>query len=133
MKLVFLLSLALILFSGCLVQPEQPSSDLKALKEQVTITFRVLDSNGYVIEEKGVNVLKGSNAFDALNESFAVDSQDFVFGKMVKGINKKYPKENEYWALYVNGFYAEKGISDYTLKEDTLIEWKPEKIESFIQ
>lgn len=65
----------------------------------------------------------GKNALELLQQKNSVDvsAQGFV-----NAINGRKPRDNEFWAFYVNGKQAEVGAKDYATKTSDAIEWKLE-------
>ncbi len=121
-KLVFSFILIAVLFAGC----------TETIQQEKTVVLSIsAEAHGETILEKQVEMPKGSNAFDAMKENSELEVQEFDFGVMVNGIEGVVAGENEYWALYINGAYAEKGIADYSIEENTQIEWKLESFEAF--
>lgn len=79
----------------------------------------------------GAFAQKGENAFELMQKTMAVEFQNTSIGPFITSINGKKAGSDEYWALYVNGEYAQKGINQYTIEGDTMIEWKLEKVSGF--
>jgi len=121
-KLIFSFILLSLLLAGC--------TETVPREETVLLTISA-EANGETILEKQVEVLKGSNALDAMQANSELETQEFDFGVMISGIGGVSAGENEYWALYVNGAYAEKGIADYSIEENMEIAWKLESFEAF--
>lgn len=107
--------------------------------ETVNLSVKYLDVEGnFVTDEAGetlldetIEVAKGTNAFEALKTNFDVMYDEFELGAFIKGFNGTEVKEGYYLAMYVNGEYAMKGISDYVLEEDISFEFKIEAVEDF--
>jgi len=68
------------------------------------------------------------NAFELMRQWFVLEYQEFEFGPMINCINGVCSQEDEYWSLFVNGVYAEKGINQYEITQDIKFSWKLEKI-----
>ena len=64
-----------------------------------------------------------------MKNNVKVEYDSYSFGVFVKSIDGASPPNKYYFALFVNGAYANKGISGYTISNDTVIEWKVQKIE----
>ena len=128
----FVIAIAVMLLfvsAGCLQTVEEaPAGDTT---ETFNLSATYTDADGGVLLEKSFAVEKGTNAFDALKENVEVDFEMSSFGAFIKGLGGVETPEGYYLAMYVNGEYAEKGISDYTVDEDLQIEWTQESIESF--
>ncbi len=109
-----------------IVPPEyQPSSGEKA-----PVSFKAFADRDVL--NKTIEVEKGTNAFDAMQQVATVGYQDFgEMGVLVESINGVKPEENQFWKLFVNGEQAQVGISSITIEEDTTIEWKTEAIEAY--
>ncbi len=133
-NLVFLLLAFFLLISliGCTqTQTLQETSKREDEKTTVLFTLKYFDENGKTIVDESSEVQKGTNAFEAMKSKVEVDYDLYAIGAFVKGINGVFPPKGYYLALYVNGEYARKGISGYTVNNDMTVEWKTEKIESF--
>ena len=94
-------------------------------------TAKYTDVDGGILLEKSVVVENGTAAFDALTENVEVEFETYEIGAFITGLGGVETPEGYYLAMYVNGEYAEKGISDYTVEEDMTIEWKQEEIGAF--
>ncbi len=139
-KLFFLAFLSIIAFSllfGC--ASTVPSSSNDSLKT-VSFSLSVYDDSNSLIFSSVADVNAGMNAFDAMklvlsNTKTGLNSnlefEQYPFGIMVTSIAGKKAPSTHYWALYVNGAYASKGISDYFIDSDANFVWRLEKIESF--
>ena len=130
-KILFSLFLAvalLVVSAGCVQQVQEQQGQGE---ETVTVNFKYLDSEGKKILDKDVVVEKGSNAFEVLKQTVEVDVEMYDFGPFVKGVGGVETPAGYYLALYVNGSYAERGISDYVIEDGMTIEWKQEALESF--
>ncbi|MCA9381941.1 DUF4430 domain-containing protein [Candidatus Dojkabacteria bacterium] len=73
-----------------------------------------------VITEKRLDIYAtedGQNALELLKSSAVVEYDEFQFGAFVTTINNLKADSEHYWAFYVNGEYAEKGIDSTTLNK----------------
>lgn len=122
--------LALFLLSALAAGCVQNSPRQSAL-ENAAVSLKYFGSDGNGLFEKTFEVQKGTNALEAMQQNVQTEVQTFSFGVMMQSINGVAPQEGYYLALYMNGQYAEKGIQEYQINEDTSIEWKTEKIEYF--
>ena len=120
-KTLAILLVFLLAFSGC-VQEKTSETDPGKL---INVSFKV---TGYTEEvlEITIEAESGSNAFELMKENMRVEYDSYDFGVMVNEIEGIKPEGTDYWALYVNREYAEKGISDYVLNENIILEWKIE-------
>jgi len=127
MKAIILVSFVFILLltSGCVQQTQKQAS------EKATVSLKYTDAKGTTILEKSFKVAKGTNAFDAIKENVALGYKMYNAGAFVESIGGIKPPKGYYLALYINGKYADKGISSQVIEKDTIIEWKTESIESF--
>lgn len=117
--------LVFALLPGCIQQQATGPT-----AEKVTASFKAVDSEGAIILDKSVEAEKGANAFEEMKKIADLDYTMYSIGPFIEEIEGVAPTGAEYWALYVNGEYAGKGIADYTLDEDTVIEWRIESLES---
>ena len=123
----------LLLFSGCTqTLQEQNNTESPTQEQTVTLTLKLFNADEQLILDESLEVEPGTNAFEAMQEIAEVEYEDYgSMGAFVEGINGLRPGQGHYLALYVNGAYANKGISSHSIEKDTLIEWKIEKIESY--
>ncbi|MDO8647069.1 MAG: DUF4430 domain-containing protein [Candidatus Diapherotrites archaeon] len=113
--------MASILVLGCTSQnPINPSGE----KVKVAFTISANDKNDTVT----VFADKGANAFEVMKQNLKVDFKSTAYGPFINGINGINSGTDNYWALYVDGVYAMKGIDQFVLDKDTKLEWKLEKI-----
>lgn len=67
---------------------------------------------------------------DALDENKLISGEEGPYGyyvKAVNGVEAIYEKTGTYWALYVNGEYAVKGVSETEITEGASYTFKVEK------
>jgi hypothetical protein len=123
----------ILLFSGCTqTLQEQKDTESPSQEQTVTLTLKLFNEEGQLILDESLEVEPGTNAFEAMQKIAEVEYEDYgSMGAFVKGINGIRPGQGNYLALYVNGEYANKGISSHSIEDDTLIEWKIEKIGSY--
>ena len=74
---------------------------------------------------------EGGNSMTAFKQAFAVHARQFAFGELVESIGGVKADSTHYWALYVNGKYAERGLADYPIEGEMQITWKYEKLSGF--
>ena len=123
---ILTLCIALLLFTtGCAQQTQEQSTDT------AVVLFKYTDYKGETIVEKSFEVKKGSNAFEAMKENIEVGFENYAIGPFIQSIEGVAAPEGYYFALYVNGSYAEKGIADYTIEENIIIEWKTQSLGDF--
>ena len=89
-------------------------------KESVNVSIQVFS--------KELILSKGINALNALQELERIEIEKTHVGSFVKGIEGIKSRGNNYLKLYINGEEASKGIEEYTLNKDTLIQLKLEEI-----
>lgn len=131
MKKLFFGLFVLLLFFGCAQQqlPQQPLSGQQGQPiENPSVSFTVV-ADGQTMLEKTAQVENGTSALDALKQVTEVEVQEFEFGSFVTSIAGIDAGQSSYWAFYVDGQYAEKGLSDYLIEKDTQIRLELEKIE----
>ena len=116
------LMMASILVLGCTSQNQNNASG-----EKVKVNFEV--SYNEKTDKLSVFAEKGSNAFEIMKANLQVDFKDSAIGPFITGINNINADTEHYWALYIDGNYAQKGINQYTIEKETIIAWKLEKID----
>src|SRR3989338_3075173 len=117
-----------VLLSGC---TSQTATNSGLNTETAKAAIKIIDANGNEIFGKTIDFAKGSNGLNVLeNSGLQVEAKTYVgMGSMVTGINGITADSAHYWALYVNGAYADKAIDAYILNSDTAIELRLEKID----
>ncbi len=127
----FLAAIALLLISTAGCVQENATAPTGAAEGNAVITHLYTGTDGGIISIEIIETEIGSNAFNAIKENVDIEFDEFDFGVMVNSIAGTPAPEGHYLGLYINGEYASKGIADYTVEENMLIEWKTEKIEDF--
>ena len=123
----FCLALAFIAISGCVTQ----NSGANQGQEKANVFFRATGLDG-VILEKTIQVEKGTNAFEAMQQATTVGYTDYgEMGILVESINGTTLPETHYWKLVVDGQDSAVGISGITIEKDTAIEFYAEAIQGF--
>lgn len=69
------------------------------------------------------------NAFDLLSSQVEVNYQEYDFGIFVDGLDGLMADKEHFWAFYVNGEFATKGVKQTTLQKGDLMEFKYQLIE----
>ncbi len=98
--------------------------------EIVNVFIRV-DYLGQDLVNETIEVAQGSSGLDAMKKVTEVQYQDSAYGAFVQGIGGVESDDSYYWALYVNGNYADKAIDGYEMDEGTEILWKFEELQAF--
>jgi hypothetical protein len=133
-KISFLLILISFLFIfGCTQAILDNSPDYV---EPVYTTIRIVDENNETVFFDDVETTPGTNAFELMKEVFGskLKYQEYAgIGVFIEEINDIAPSEDSFFKLYVDGQEAQRGISTYIIEEDTIIEWRIEKINNFDQ
>jgi len=70
------------------------------------------------------------SAFELLRTKANVAYKEYDFGVYIESINGLAGDDNHYWALYVNGEYAQAGADQTILSQGDRIEFRYEKIDS---
>lgn len=122
--------LAVVLFAFFISVALNPTNvPAQTAQEKVTVLLKLYDEANKTLLEKSFGVAKGTNAFEAMKSNANVEYDSYSIGVFIKSINSIAPPKTHYFSLYIDGAYASKGISDYTINSNTTIEWKMEKIE----
>lgn len=80
--------------------------------------------------DNAISIEKGKNALEAVKQTADVKTKTYIgMGSLITAINGLQPDTEHYWALYVDGKYADKSIDAYIIDKDTSIEIKLEKID----
>jgi len=70
----------------------------------------------------------GQTALDLIEKYVKIHSKKYSFGVMVLGVNGHDAPSDSFWAFYVNGKLANKGVSNTVLHKGDKVELKLEKI-----
>ena len=135
--LCMLLIAAMALFTiGCNDNTKQESenssvtqTDVKEIGNGKTkLSFVAVDLNGNETEFQ-VKTDKATVG-EALAEHNIIAGEEGSYGlyvKTVNGITLDFDKDGTYWAFYVDGKYAEKGVDQTEINENSVYSFKPEK------
>jgi len=96
-------------------------------QDQVTVTITADFGEGYSKEWKDVKVSKGATVFDAMKASgmqFDYNIQSFgAFITSIEGLGEN-RSTGKYWQYWVNGNYAQLGVSNQKVSDGMTIEWR---------
>lgn len=95
---------------------------------QIKFTLKVIDADG---KETVTEIETDKKSVgDALLDKGIIEGDNGQFGlyiKKVNGITADYDKDGTYWAFYVNGEYAAKGVDSTEIAEGSTYTLKIEK------
>ncbi|MBI4044481.1 MAG: DUF4430 domain-containing protein [Candidatus Diapherotrites archaeon] len=131
-KQLSIILVVVFLLAGCTqqVQQQAPQTGSEENISKMTISFVVNDGKENILE-KTVEVEKGTTALEALREATVVSGKQYEFGFFIESIAGVDAGQSHYWAIYVDGTYAEKGIDQIALDKDTQIKLVLEEIREF--
>ncbi len=96
-------------------------------KGETSVSLTVADSDG---EKISCTILTNKKTVgDALSELGIIAGEEGQYGIYIKTVNGKtydFEKDGKYWAFYVNGEYAQKGIDKTEIDEDAVYMLKVE-------
>jgi len=134
MKTKIIAIIILLLASGCIQKQENKETDNSQLNQtnnSIKIKLKITDSQNKTIAEKYVAGEKEQNLFEILLKSdINFNYKKYSYGAFITEIEGLKPKNNEYIAIYINEKYSDKGVSSITPKNNDIIEFKLEKIET---
>jgi hypothetical protein len=70
----------------------------------------------------------GQAALELVQSEVELTLKEYPFGTMVEGVNGLLADSGNFWALYQNGEFAQKGIADIILEAGETLELKYEEI-----
>ncbi len=73
----------------------------------------------------------GQTPFSLLNKKAEIKYDQYDFGVFVTGINGKASTNEYYWALYINGEYAQEASDKIILNIGDQVEWRFEELKVF--
>lgn len=127
---VVLIAASALAVCGCGKQPiPEPNKDAKVLGTgKTTFLFSVVYEDG---SQDSYEIHTDKTVLsDALDENKLITSDEGPYGyyvKAVNGVEAIYEQTGTYWALYVNGEYAVKGVSETELVDGASYTFKVEK------
>ena len=71
----------------------------------------------------------GATAFDLLRSNHQVEFDQYDFGVFVTAINGQQANQDYYWAVYVNGEYAQVASDQLELQAGDQVEWRWEEMQ----
>jgi len=105
------------------------TSEISNTSQLQTLTIKVVSAasleNNYNYDfnlQNTDSLLTVFNTLDSTSDNFAIEYQDFSFGKMISGVNGYSVKDNEFWNIKVNGADAQVGVSDLKIAPGDNIE-----------
>lgn len=97
--------------------PESPQPTVSALPSQRDMSYELVATES------------GTLALDLIESALVVETQDFGdAGKFITSIEGVAADNEHYWAFYLNGEYAQQGISQTKLVKDDVITFVYEAI-----
>lgn len=102
-------------------------------EENVTgknITIGVYDKEGNSVYNKSLNTDK-QYLIEVLeeNKDLEIKAEDSQYGKYITSIKGIEQGDNYYWSYYIDGEYAEVGVSSCEIENDKTYDFKIEKFE----
>lgn len=99
-----------------------------AAANQVQLTLKIADEDSGLQVQAKRKVTTGQSALEALEATVPVKSKNYPgIGLRILGLCNVEPARGKYWALFVDGKYAETGIADLKIEKEIVIEWKTQK------
>lgn len=120
-KMIFFVIFFIAIVGGC-SQSDDISNSVKDSGETYTATFEIILDGEIFLENISFDF--GVNAFDLMNKSFLIEYDMYAGKPFITSIQGMKSNESHYWSLKVNDEYAQKGIGDYILTNDTVISWE---------
>lgn len=79
--------------------------------------------------EVSFTVTEPGTALEQTQQHAQVETEQTSYGAMVTSLNDQTSNAEYYWALYLNGQYAQAGAADLQVQPGDTVTWKLEKIE----
>ena len=117
-----------LLSLGCTSQSETVDQEPRSA---VGFTLKVYDAEGEALVNQFGMAEKGMTALEAMESLVPVEYTSSTYGAFVTNINGVSTGSGHYWALYIDGEYADRAIDAYNIEEDTVVEWKLEELQDF--
>lgn len=96
-------------------------------KSTISVSFEVT-ANDRTLVDKALELKPPVNAFEALKQATKVEYEQYPFGVFITSVAGLKAGTGQYWAIYVNDLYAEKGIDQFELTKDTKMKLVLEEI-----
>ncbi|MBI4210324.1 MAG: DUF4430 domain-containing protein [Candidatus Diapherotrites archaeon] len=115
--------LTLMAMAGC-AQEQRATTQVPA-----GAAITVYGPDGEAALKKDIAGMSGDPLLAAMQEGdIAIETAQYSFGAYIKSIAGISQDEKHYIAIYVDGNYSQKGISDLRLGDGSLIEFRLEEI-----
>lgn len=124
---IFLSSLALFGHQALVVKSKPLVQTENYLPQEVSTFVLIFDFDNGAITSSTLSYETDQSLFEALKKtSLQIKTENYpLLGAIVKNINGfENNTDGKYWQYWINGRYAEIGISSYIVKPSDLIEWK---------
>ena len=104
------------------------SAALAAEPALVQVQISITDEDSGLSVKATRQVKTGTSGLDAMKATVALEVKSYPgLGVRVLKICDVAPVRGKYWALFVDGKYADAGIADLAIGKATQIEWKTQK------
>lgn len=92
------------------------------------LEFEVDGNKNQQKEYQFVATISGQKALELVESQAELKLKEYDFGVMIEGVNGLMADNKNYWAVYLNGEYAQTGIAQIKLQKDERLELKYEEI-----
>lgn len=116
---------------GYLLGPDHSTADEPAASQpSVLLEVKILDTASGLELQAQKRVPAGSSLLEALDGLVKVGTKEYPgVGSIVTDLCGVEPPANHFWALYVDGQFADRGASQIELDRDLRIEWRTQQPE----
>ncbi len=124
--LSLLVAMSAFTLSGCSFSPAQAPTVEQEQNSRQTLEVSPEEStdSGHVFEQSSTQhqllltaTADGQTAFELLQSEAEVEYKEYDFGIFIESINGTKADDQHYWAVYVNGEYAQTGTDQIQLHQ----------------
>lgn len=106
---------------------DQPEPQLEPDQEAETSQEEISQQSTYIYQAESA----GQTPFSLLNQNETVEYTQYEMGVFINSINGLAASEDSYWALYVNGEYAQQAADQIELKAGDEVKWVYQSMDQF--
>ena len=125
---IALLMICICIISFVLVQYYNQSRVKRSEDGSINVQILVIDIDSKIISDNSYNT-DNSSLYDLMANNYELKTEDGTYGKVLLGIDNLITDfDTTYIAIYVNGEYAQFGISSLQISDGDVYEFKEEKV-----
>ena len=120
--------ICICIISFVLVQYYNKSRVKRSEDGSINVQILVIDIDSKIISDNSYNT-DNSSLYDLMANNYELKTEDGTYGKVLLGIDNLITDfDTTYIAIYVNGEYAQFGISSLQISDGDVYEFNEEKV-----